>query len=72
MGNLLGGLGRRRSKPRQFNYQPRFHSPEKEAREERLRRRVKMESNVRRGQQPKFIAVAVLLLLALFIYMQLG
>ena len=27
----------------------------------RLRRRVKMESNVRRGQQPKFIAVAVLL-----------
>ncbi|MEM6782987.1 MAG: hypothetical protein AAF624_04545 [Bacteroidota bacterium] len=72
MSNLFGNLGRRRAKPRSFNYQPRFHNPEKEAREERLRRRIKMESNVRRGQQPKFIAVAVLLLLALFIYMQLG
>ncbi|MEM8601609.1 MAG: hypothetical protein AAGF99_16965 [Bacteroidota bacterium] len=72
MSNLFGNLGRRRAKPRQFNYQPRFHNPEQEAREERLRRRIKMESNVRRGQQPKFIAVAVLLLLALFIYMQLG
>ncbi|MEM8558746.1 MAG: hypothetical protein AAGG50_13085 [Bacteroidota bacterium] len=72
MGNLFGGLGRRRAKPRQFQYQPRFHNPEKEEREQRLRRRIKMESNVRRGQQPRFIAVAVLLLLALFIYTQLG
>jgi hypothetical protein len=59
---------RHRPKSRKFHYEPRFHDPSEE---ERKQRRVRFESKTRRGKQPAFIAVAVALLLVLYVYTQL-
>lgn len=54
-----------RPKPRRFHYEPRFYDPKAD---DRLRQRLRFKSPVRRGKQPAFIAVALLLLLAFYIY----
>lgn len=59
---------RHRPKARKFNYEPRFYDPSEE---ERKKERVRFTSKTRRGKQPAFITVAVLLLIALYIYTQL-
>ncbi len=57
-----------RHKPRRFEYDPRFYDP---SHDDRIRQRIRFKSKTRRGMQPAFITVAVLLLLALFIYTRL-
>jgi hypothetical protein len=59
---------RHRPKNRSFSYEPRFYDPKED---ERDKRRVRFESKTRRGKQPAFIALAVLLLLALYLYIEL-
>lgn len=61
-------IPRHRPKARRFNYDPRFYDPSEE---ERKTQRVRFDSKTRRGKQPAFIAVAVLLLLVLYIYTRL-
>ena len=56
---------RHRPKARRFHYEPRFYDPSSD---ERIRQRMRFTSKTRRGKQPAFIAVAVLLLLALYVY----
>jgi hypothetical protein len=59
---------RHRPKNRRFTYEPRFYDP---GEEERKKQRVRFESKTRRGKQPAFIVIAVLLLLALYLYVKL-
>lgn len=59
---------RHRPKNRTFQYEPRFYDPSED---ERKKQRIRFESKTRRGKQPAFIAVAVLLLLALYLYVKL-
>lgn len=61
-------LGSKRPSPRGFSYEPRFYDP-KEA--ERRRRTVRIERPPRvkrKTRQPAFIAVGLLLVLALYLY----
>jgi hypothetical protein len=59
---------RHRPKARRFHYEPRFYDPGKD---ERMKKRIRFKSPTRRGKQPAFIAVAVLLLIAFYIYTNL-
>ena len=59
---------RHKPKSRRFRYEPRFYDPTED---ERNKRRMRITTNVRRGKQPAFIAVALLLLLAFYIYTKL-
>lgn len=61
-------IPRHRPKARRFQYEPRFYDP---SRDERMKRRIRFKSKTRRGKQPAFIAVAVLLLIAFYIYTKL-
>lgn len=61
-------IPRTRVRNRRFEYVPRFYDPR---RDERLRQRLRIRSKTRRGKQPAFIAVAILLIVALYIYTQL-
>ena len=56
---------KRKVTPRRFRYEPRFYDPTED---ERLKRRLHITSHTRRGKQPAFIIVALLLLLAFYIY----
>lgn len=68
----LFDIGRKNIKPRQFGYEPRFFDPNAEERERRLHKRsIEIERKPRRTKQPAFIAVALALLLALYIYVNL-
>ena len=51
-----------------FHYEPRFYDP---SHDEALKQKLRFKTNTRRGKQPAFIAVAVLLLLALYLYTKL-
>lgn len=59
---------RSRPRPRRFQYEPRFYDPK---RDERIKQRLRFPRKTRRGKQPAFIAVAVLLLVAFWIYTHL-
>jgi hypothetical protein len=59
---------RHRPKARKFNYEPRFYDPSED---EKKKERVRFDSKTRRGKQPAFIAIAVLLLLVLYVYTRL-
>ena len=61
-------IPRHRPKARKFHYEPRFYNADEE---ERKKQRVRIKSNTRRGKQPAFITVAVLLLVVLYLYTQL-
>jgi hypothetical protein len=60
---------RRMAKNRRFDYTPRYYEPSSE--QIRRKRSIRFHSKTRRGRQPSFIAVALLLLLALYIYTSL-
>jgi hypothetical protein len=62
---MIGPMGGKRPRHRQFNYQPRFYDPVKEERE-RKRRAIRFESKVRRGQG-KSIALYAAILMLLFL-----
>ena len=62
-------LMRNRPKPRRFQYEPRFYDPE---RDQKIKRRMHFKSKTRRGKQPAFVAVAILLLLAFYAYTHIG
>lgn len=56
----------RRSAPRRFAYEPRFYNPEKD---DSIKRRMRVQSRARRRRDPAgIIYLALLLILALFIY----
>jgi len=60
----------KRAGHRRFSYQPRFYNPEKE---EKLKRRIRVQSKVHRRKSPLgLIYFAMLLLMALLIYAKLG
>lgn len=61
-------IPRTRVKNRRFEYTPRFYDPKED---DRLRQRLRIQSKTRRGKQPAFIAVAILLAVAIYIYTQL-
>lgn len=61
-------IPKRRPKARRFQYEPRFYDPGKD---ERMKRRLRFDSKTRRGKQPAFIIVGLLLVLALYIYTKL-
>ena len=67
---MLNALSRRRVQPRRFQYDPRFYDPKKD---ERLKRRMRVERSRARPKtkQPQFIAVGLALLLALYLYLNI-
>ena len=59
-------LNSKRSKHRRFDYQPRFHNPEKE---QKLRDRIRIKSRASRRRSPLGLIYAlVLLTFAIFLY----
>lgn len=68
MGIFLPG---RRVTPRRFSYEPRYYNPE---REERLRRRLRIERRAlsRRRNPLSLVYFIILLLMALYVYNALG
>ena len=60
----------RRTKPRRFDYEPRYYDPR---RDESLKRRMRIQSKVRRRRSPlELLYLGGLLLFALYIYRALG
>ena len=55
----------RRSRPRRFDYEPRFYNPKKD---EGIKRRMRVQSRARRRSPSRVIYLAILLIVALFIY----
>ncbi|MDQ7041553.1 MAG: hypothetical protein Q9M35_11505 [Rhodothermus sp.] len=68
MGIFLPG---RKVTPRRFSYEPRYYNPE---REERLRRRLRIERRAlsKRRSPLSLIYFIILLLMALYVYNALG
>ena len=64
-------LPRTRAKHRRFSYEPRFYNPKKE---EDIRRRMRIKSLSRRKRRNPYgiLVFAILLMMALFMYFQLG
>ncbi|MFT5144817.1 MAG: hypothetical protein ACI80V_001774 [Rhodothermales bacterium] len=58
----------RKASFKRFSYEPRFWDPSKE---ESLKRRMRMKSNVRRGKPARFVYVIMALVLAFWIYLTL-
>lgn len=59
-------VSNRRSRPRRFDYEPRYYDPTKD---EGIKRRMRVQSRARRRRDPSgIIYLAMLLILALFIY----
>ncbi|MDE2770650.1 MAG: hypothetical protein OXI44_05690 [Bacteroidota bacterium] len=66
MGLLFG----RKTQPRKFDYTPRYYDPRKD---DSLKRRMRIQSRVRRRRSPVALYyLAALLLTALYIYNALG
>ena len=67
---MLNLASRQRVQPRRFHYEPRFYDPKKE---ERLKRRLRIERTHQRpkSKQPHFVAVAVALVLAFLLYVNI-
>lgn len=62
---------RRRSKPRRFDYEPRYYNPE---RDEGIKRRMRVKGRSRHKRRSKLdmLYLLILLLFAVFIYNQLA
>ena len=58
----------KRAKHRKFSYEPRYYNPEKE---ERLKRRMRIKSKVRRGRPAGLVVFLALGMLAIWIYLTL-
>ena len=65
---MLGFGPNRTKKPRQFEYRPRYYDS---TRDDRIKQRIRIESHRRRGKQPAFIALAILLMIAIVVYLNL-
>lgn len=63
-------IGFRSVKPRGFSYQPRFYDPKAEASRRRAIR-IERPKVRRKTRQPAFIAVGLLLVLALYLYINM-
>ena len=64
---MLVPRAHRRVQPRRFSYTPRFYDPSKD---ERIKRRMRFErKGGRRTKQPAFILVALLFVLAFYLYL---
>jgi hypothetical protein len=59
----------RRVSHRRFSYEPRFYNPE---REEKLKRRIRIQSHARRRNPAGVIYFVLLLAMAVYIYLKLG
>jgi hypothetical protein len=59
----------RRKAPRKFSYEPRYYNPKKE---EDLKRRMRIQSRVRKRRNPaSLIVLVVILIFALYVYSSL-
>lgn len=66
----MGFLFGRKARPRQFDYTPRYYDPRKD---ESLKRRMRIQSRIRRRRSPiALFYLAGLLLTALYLYNILG
>ncbi|MFN3597168.1 MAG: hypothetical protein ACK41D_07845 [Rubricoccaceae bacterium] len=63
-------IGFRSARPRGFSYQPRFYDPKAEAARRRTIR-IERPAGRRKTRQPAFIAVGLLLVLALYLYLNM-
>ena len=61
----------RRAKPRRFDYEPRFYDPKKDQKL-RDRMRIRARAHSRRRSPTSVIYIALLLCLALYIFLKLG
>jgi hypothetical protein len=60
----------KRSKPRRFDYEPRYYNPEKD---QKLKHRMRVKSRAQRRRGPAGVVyIAMLLCLALYIYSKIG
>ena len=60
----------RKSRPRRFDYEPRYYNPE---RDNKVKKRMRIQSRVRRRRSPAgIIYFALLLAMAVWIYLRLG
>lgn len=59
---------KQRVRHKTFTYEPRFYNPE---RDERIKRRMRIKSKTHRVKSPGFLRLAILLILALLVYLQL-
>lgn len=70
---MAGMIGGHKPRPRQFDYQPRFYDADAE---DRRKRQLKFSRPSERRQyktrQPAFIAVGLGLVLALYLYINMG
>lgn len=68
MGMFVPG---RRSRPRRFEYEPRYYNPKKD---ENLRRRLRVQSKTRSGRRSPtgVIYFVILLAMAIYIYTLMG
>ncbi|MEM0961868.1 MAG: hypothetical protein AAGK21_04895 [Bacteroidota bacterium] len=70
---MLGLQNGKLSKPRGFTYTPRFYDPDAEARRKRQLQFVRpSERRQRTTKQPTFIAVGLGLVLAFYLYLNIG
>lgn len=70
---MLGLNSGKMARPRGFSYQPRFYDPDKEERRKRqLRFTRPSERRMRTTKQPQFIAVGLGLVLAFYLYVNIG
>lgn len=66
----MGFLFGRKAQPRKFDYTPRYYDPRKD---DSLKRRMRIQSRVRRRRSPiALFYLAALLLTALYIYNAIG
>ena len=69
---MLGLRNGRLSRPRGFDYQPRFYDPEAEERRKRQLRFVRpSERRQRKTKQPAFVAVGLGLVLAFYLFLNI-
>ena len=69
----MPGLRGKLARPRGFSYQPRFYDPDAEERRKRqLRFTRPSERRQRKTKQPQFIAVGLALVLAFYLYSNIG
>ena len=70
---MLGLKSGRTARPRGFTYHPRFYDPEAEERRRRQLRFVRpSERRQRTTKQPAFVAVALGLVAAFYLYLHIG
>lgn len=62
-------FSQKRARHRSFSYEPRYYNPE---RDDRIKRRMRMQSKVHRGKSPGILRLVILGILSALVYFQLA